>query len=351
MKINRRKIILPTMMLLLLTAIQASTAAISFAEHYTVTLLYTDIVTGIGGLVTSINNLGQVAGISQSNDKANPNQNVHAVLFAEGKMHYLGSLGIDPSFAFGINNSGQVVGYSITKPRGAAPAAHAALYNNGTVIDLGTLGGNSSRANGINDPGQIVGESLTADGATHAALFVGGKVIDLGTLGGRNSYATSINKSGQVVGSSYLSGNNIHYHAALFANGDVTDLGSLGGSSDAQSINDSGVAVGSADTGKGFHAVEFSGGRVIDLGTLGGDFSTARCINNFGQIVGNSHTASNVTHAMLFENGMITDLNSLIDPNSGWILELATGINDAGQIIGTGKFKGKHSAFLLTPVR
>ncbi len=44
------------------------------------------------------------------------------------------------------------------------------------------------------------------------------------------------------------------------------------------------------------------------------------------------------------------DLNTLIDPASGWILTSARDINDAGQITGTGLFDGQPRAFLLTPV-
>jgi hypothetical protein len=43
------------------------------------------------------------------------------------------------------------------------------------------------------------------------------------------------------------------------------------------------------------------------------------------------------------------DLNSLIDPGSGWLLIEAEGINDAGQITGFGLVGGQFSAFLLTP--
>ncbi len=46
----------------------------------------------------------------------------------------------------------------------------------------------------------------------------------------------------------------------------------------------------------------------------------------------------------------MVDLNTLIGPASGWILNSANAINDLGQITGTGTFDGVNRAFLLTPV-
>ena len=43
------------------------------------------------------------------------------------------------------------------------------------------------------------------------------------------------------------------------------------------------------------------------------------------------------------------DLNNLIAPSSGWILNTANGINDAGQIVGNGTINGYTRGFLLTP--
>src|SRR3954447_14656730 len=71
-----------------------------------------------------------------------------------------------------------------------------------TVTDIGDLGGNSSYASGINDAGQVVGYSYTAGGTAHA--FITGPngmgMRDLGTLGG--PYVQGINDAGQVVGES-----------------------------------------------------------------------------------------------------------------------------------------------------
>ena len=48
----------------------------------------------------------------------------------------------------------------------------------------------------------------------------------------------------------------------------------------------------------------------------------------------------------------MTDLNTLIDPSSGWMLEEATGINDNGWIVGYGynSATGRYDAVLLTPI-
>ena len=78
-------------------------------------------------------------------------------------------------------------------------------------------------------------------------------------------------------------------------------------------------------------------------------------INNCGQIVGYSGPDKNGsdlhnTHAVLWENGQVIDLQNQIPGNSGWVLRQAAGINDRGQITGIGQHNGKNRAFLLTPV-
>src|SRR5262249_51645833 len=51
----------------------------------------------------------------------------------------------------------------------------------------------------------------------------------------------------------------------------------------------------------------------------------------------------------VYLDGTLYDLNSLLPANSGWTLTAAYGLNDAGQIVGTGTYNGDPSAFLLTP--
>ena len=104
-----------------------------------------------------------------------------------------------------------------------------------------------------------------------------------------------------------------------------------------------------------------------DLGTLGGTnvylgaiYNFAAAINNRGQIVGESITPDGSRHAFLYCNGRMTDLNDFVDftttngPAGFLTLGVANGINDRGQVVGTGAFwdgtNVTYQAFLLKVV-
>jgi probable HAF family extracellular repeat protein len=83
------------------------------------------------------------------------------------------------------------------------------------MTDLETLGRGSSYAWAINNLGQIAGYSDTVRGETHAVLWESGTMTDLGTLGGKSSFAYAINNRGQIAGASYLSP--VVEHACLWS--------------------------------------------------------------------------------------------------------------------------------------
>lgn len=89
---------------------------------------------------------------------------------------------------------------------------------------------------------------------------------------------------------------------------------------------------------------------MTDLGTLPGGFSSAASgIDAAGNVVGGSGTSTG-THAFLFTNGAMADLNALIAPNLGYTLIRASGISANGYITGYCKSSaGVYSAYLLTP--
>jgi probable HAF family extracellular repeat protein len=103
------------------------------------------------------------------------------------------------------------------------------------------------------------------------------------------------------------------------------------------------------------HAVLWNNGTITDLGVLGtpGNFisSEANDINNKGQVVGWSYINISTAHAFLYSGGAMIDMNSLIPTNPGWTLGEGIAINDNGQIVGRGTNpSGQGHAFLLTPV-
>lgn len=100
------------------------------------------------------------------------------------------------SYARGINDLGQVVGYV-----GGGDSFRAFLYENGAVKSLGSLGGSETRANAINNLSQIVG----ADYSVGAFLWQNNQMEYLGSIGGW-TYAFGINDLSEVVGRDYSMG-------------------------------------------------------------------------------------------------------------------------------------------------
>ena len=331
-----KSVLLASMSVLLLLFIFTS-SAMAATPAYTITDLGTfraapEVTTEAAGL----NDSGQVVGYS--NDRA--------FLHNGTSLIKLGTFGGTISRAHAINNSGQVVGEAYM--RNNYPK-HAFVYDGTSMKDLGTLGGTYSVAYDINNHGQIVGESNQSAGGQRAFLYEGTTMKSIGTLGGNSSIAYAINDHGQIVGSS-------NSHAFLYDGTSMKDLGTLGGTASwAKDINNHGHIVGGSYTSdKGRHAFLSDGITMTDLGTIDdtGGYYYANAINDNGQIVGfNWNIGSSYgARPFLYEAGSMVDLNTLIDPDSSWKLNFAFDINASGQISGTGSFDGVSHAFLLTPI-
>jgi probable HAF family extracellular repeat protein len=191
---------------------------------------------GNNGQASGINNRGQIAGFAENGalDTSCPagttnNRIDLPVFWANGtaQAHALPTLNHDPDgLAFGINDQGQVVGYSGT----CTAANHAVLWENNTPIPLPDLGVEGlSLAWAINDQGQIVGEVLRPDGATdYAVLWQNGVITNLGTLPGDfGSLASGISSDGKVVVGSTWDSSLSWSHGFIYQDGVMTDLNTL----------------------------------------------------------------------------------------------------------------------------
>jgi probable HAF family extracellular repeat protein len=302
----------------------------------------------------AINASGQVAG-SDSFDGST----THAALYSDFQLTDLGTLGGDFSEALAINASGQVVGNS-TLPNGLT---HATLWSNGQIVDLGTLpGGTTSYATGINDAGQITGWSDTLQSGTsspradHAFIHENGQMTDLGNISATGEFAnfshgTAINASGEVTGWSVT--DSLETHAFLFSGGAMSDLGTLGGSeSRGNAINDAGQVVGWSylPNDSAAHAFLVNGAPMMDLGTVSGSSNSYGLgINASGTIIGNSSASDGGGPFVGSVESGLVNLNTSIDTFLQ-IVTRAIAINDAGQILADGTTDNfVEEEFLLTP--
>lgn len=361
----------------------------------------------LGGTLSrgmAINSSGLVAGWSSLADGSR-----HAALWRNGSIVDLGTLGgLSSTVPWpGLNDDGMVVGISQTSaidpldedwscelggflPETTNRICRGFVWQNDVMRELPTLGGNHGFAAGVNNKGLVVGwaetpvHDPTCSSSSKQVLQFRAVVWDpkngsSGKIktrelhpfpGDSTSAATAINDSGQVVGISgdcdQAVGRYSARHAVLWdRNGKVTEIPNLGGTSwhTPMDINAGGDVVGFSNPNEpGDETGDFisraflwphGAARATDLKTLPGDFfSEAFAINSRGQVVGVSFGGANGSHAFIYENGVMTDLNDLVGPGFPDILRSAQDVNDAGQITGRvfEASTGKTLVFVATPV-
>jgi len=242
-----------------------------------------------------------------------------------------------PFYAAAINNRGQVVGYT-----GQLTDAFqwVLLWTNAGGMSIFGSSLPNTYGNGISSSGEIVGENGYNDFVGYATYWKNGIATQLGGLSGlyefEGSAANGVNDFGQIVGWSPLyvesSGAVTAYiHAVTWTpSGAISDLGTLPGDtvSSASKINLFGLVIGS------------SGNTVINSTAILGGQDSSFDIGPL-EVIGRPFIWS-------AQRGM-QDLNTLIRPNSGWVLTAATDINVWGQIVGSGMLNGQAHGFLLTP--
>jgi probable HAF family extracellular repeat protein len=243
-------------------------------------------------------------------------------------------------------------------------ACRGFIYQNGRMKALPTLGGTHGFATGINNRGQVVGWAETpvldptCNQTTQKLQFRAvlwephrNRKTELKPYrGDSTSAATAINERGQVVGISgecdQAVGRFSARHAVLWENGRVTRLPDLGGTSwhTPMAINERGDVVGFSnpadprDLAGEFIARAFlwtKRGGIVSLGTLPGDStSQALGINLWGQVVGFSTGGAAGSRGFLYQNGVLTNINDLLEPGFPDSILSVTHINDLGMIAG-----------------
>jgi probable HAF family extracellular repeat protein len=299
--------------------------------------------------------------------------NVHAALWQDEQVTDLGTLGGPNSWAWVPGDSGIIPGQAETSSPdplgedfcgfGTHLVCLAFLWQDGAMNALPTLGGDNGVAVEINRRGEVVGftENATHDSTcvppqvlqVVAVIWRDGKIVQQlppfpGDMAG---FAQANNERGHVTGST---GPCAPVRAVIWKGGTVIDLGNLGGNLNnfAFDINNQDEIVGGSDLAgdtvqHAFLWTEKDGMR--DLGTLPGDTgSSTESINNRGQVAGVSYTSVS-SRAFLWQNSVMTDLNTLTCPGSIFLAN-ALGINDQGEIIGdTVTSSGDVNAYVATP--
>ena len=302
----------------------------------------------------------------------------------------------DDSFAWAVNNAGQVIGVS----GGASPQGFIWDPTNG-LRKIGVYGGNCTYPLAINNRGLIVGQSGDAQAIQWDAVN-GTRWLGPGPIAGYPYYsAQAINDSGAIsydnwswygppskvylvsgatatwIGEIYpnsyshsFSLNNknemvgacsqYHYgpdQAFFWKSGQsIVALGFLPGytNSVAYGINDSSQVVGYCASEAQTAFSWTSGGGMVQLGSssIGGSNSSARGISAGGIAVGYCQI-SGTNHAVAWAPGQNAgDLNTLVQDLSGWkLLREAYGVNASGMIVGEGlRINGVQHAFILYPL-
>ena len=367
---------------------RVSRGALESGPRYTVSYLPT--LNGSRNRPSGISNSGWIAGFVNRPGNATR----VAAVWRKNVLDTLGTLGGPNSIVQwpGISNNGLVAGIAETNdpdllneqwsctaflPSVTGKICLGFFWDGSVMTPLTPLGGYQSFASGVNNAGQVVGWAETAvhDPTCNAPQVLQFRAVLWDPKKGTKrelpplpmdstSAATAINDAGQVVGISgdcdIAVGQLSARHSVLWENDTVIDIGDLGGDAwhTPMDINNEGAVVGFSNP-LGVIGIDFAphaflwtrAGGVKDLGTLPGDASSqAVGINSSGQIVGVSSGAIN--RAFLYENGVMRNLNDLVGPDFPDLLIVAQHINDAGVIVGRAVRRGstQQVPFVATPI-
>jgi probable HAF family extracellular repeat protein len=327
-------------------------------------------------------------------------------------LYELGTLGGPNTYAYDINDSGQIVGAGEKTPHAYGWVAQAFIGTKEGIAELFPGEEGESSAKAINREGTVAGHK------NGRAFIIGGgsPFVDLGPLpGASHSAGLSINRAKKVAGFSWNQG--VFEKGSLWAgdgsgnylNSEIVAFG--GAYARALSLNDADEVVGYGQTVAGYNrAFRWKAGAADPLEELGvlpgfeesfanrinsrgwavgyslkyeGYFPAARAclwgpnglqelkrknqagvsesvsyseaygINDSGWVVGMFYSAEHGQfRAFVWDPANeMRDLNALLPENAGMILVAAQAINGRGEIVGYGQKPGSENAvaFVLIP--
>jgi uncharacterized membrane protein len=317
-------------------------------------------------VVRGVNNIGHVTGYSYvyTGDIFLTGQ---GFIWQNGKLKALPLLsGWPGAFGFGMNDRDQVVGTANNMDGSGNYLQTAVLWNHGQPVNLGALQPNwNSVALDVNISGVVVGGSTPVGASTNTpVVWYGGMIHPLPLLPGEDhGIAEEINALGVIVGRQGPPDQSSQIPCLWYWNGTgytALNLGSLGGDyGDASGINIWGQAVGWSLYAGNIHGPGFlwdyrHGMQALPL--LPGDTDASIFnINDFSQSVGESQVFDNngnfvSQRAAIWENGTVTDLQTLVPPGTPPLTYETGNINDLGEItVNATNPDGSPDALLLVP--
>jgi hypothetical protein len=241
-----------------------------------------------------------------------------------------------PLYMKDINDSGQVLA---TYHVNGVDSSY--IWDKGIVTSIGDPGASTYAAK-INNQGQVTGQ-YTVNYTTYAMLWDNGVLTTLGTGQG-----TDINNLGQVSG-------NFNGVSGKWDNGVVTPFGTSASFPliyTPSAINDKAQMVAwgfSYSSGYHMNIILSDNGVLTDLGSLNYLYTIPISINNDGTVVGEAWGDGRY-HLVVVKDGVLSELADFLPENSGWnTLERPVGINDEGQVVGSGtKTDGSRGYFLMS---
>jgi uncharacterized membrane protein len=220
--------------------------------------------------------------------------------------------------------------------------------------------GDRSFADAVNDSDIAVGcdgSCYSRDDSGSAVIFepwhdAKARIIELRGLRGQSclAAATAINNAGEIVG--FDCDQAVRFSLNGYAKPLFSSFSVSSGSS-AEAVNASGHVVGYCYNDN--VAFLYAYGRLTVLpfpaGFDGGNYvEAAYSINASDEVVGSILARGNPT-AFVYRNGRAYDLNTLIEPGSGWQIADAYAVNDHGEIVGDGYYNGALYGIALKPPR